>query len=296
MQSIKSWIAAARLRTLPLSISGIIVGSSIGNTYFWKTSIFWLAILTTLCFQVLSNFANDYGDGIKGTDANRKGEKRQVALGAISFSKMKTAVKIMAFISLIAAIILIYTALGNEKFYIGIIFILLGIVSIVAAIKYTVGKSAYGYAGYGDLFVFIFFGWVSVVGSYFLFVKQIHVDVFLPATALGCLSVAVLNLNNMRDIDTDKKHRKNTLVVKIGFTKAKWYQAVLYTVALLCLLLYTILHFKSYTQFSYVLAFIPLIGNLITVFKTKNTSLLDGELKKVALSTFFLSLIFAFIH
>jgi 1,4-dihydroxy-2-naphthoate octaprenyltransferase len=296
MQRIIPWIAAARLRTLPLSVSGIIVGAALGDSYFWKSTIFWLAILTTLSFQILSNFANDYGDGVKGTDAHRKGEKRQVASGAISVSQMKQGIKITSLIALALAITLIYKALGTEKFYIGLIFLLLGIVAIIAAIKYTVGKNAYGYSGLGDLFVFIFFGLVSVAGSYFLFTKQLPWDVFLPAIAMGCLSVGVLNLNNMRDIENDKKHNKNTLVVKIGSKQAKWYQAGLFIVALLCLGIYSYIHFKSFVQLSYLLAFIPLVSNLVTVFKNKNPSLLDGELKKVALSTFLLALIFAFTH
>ena len=195
---IQPWIQAARLRTLPLSVSGIIVGSAYAYYQgFSDFRIVILALLTTLGLQVLSNYANDYGDGVKGTDANRIGEKRLVAAGIISAKQMKRAVLITANITFILALGLIYIAFGKENFVLSLIFILLGISSIGAAIKYTVGKGAYGYSGFGDLFVFIFFGLVSVIGSNFLFTKMIDWKLFLPAITIGLLSVAVLNLNNI---------------------------------------------------------------------------------------------------
>ena len=224
---VKSYIKAARLRTLPLSVSGIIVGSFLGNQFsnssILESSIFWLAMVTTIGFQVLSNFANDYGDGIKGSDKNRTGEARMVASGKISPKHMKNAMIITTIITIIVALMLIYVAFGKENFGFSILFFLLGIASIAAAIKYTVGKSAYGYSGFGDLFVFLFFGLLSVIGSYFLYTKQLNFLIFLPATAIGFLSTAVLNLNNLRDFDQDKINQKNTLVVKLGITKAKKY-------------------------------------------------------------------------
>ena len=232
---VKSFIKAARLRTLPLSISGIIVGSFLGikvlndsllddNKMSILTSpIFWLAILTTIGFQVLSNFANDYGDGIKGSDKNRTGEARMVSSGAITPKQMKIAMIVTTIITLIIALLLIYFSFGKENFAYSILFFGLGVASIAAAIKYTVGNSAYGYSGFGDVFVFLFFGLLSVVGSYFLFTKNINLLVFLPAIAIGLLSTAVLNLNNLRDRDQDKINKKNTLVVKLGNSNAKKY-------------------------------------------------------------------------
>jgi 1,4-dihydroxy-2-naphthoate polyprenyltransferase len=221
----KHWIQAARLRTLPLSVSGIIVGSAYAyHQGFSDWRILVLALLTTLGLQVLSNYANDYGDGVKGTDANRIGEKRMVAAGIITSAQMKKAVLITAAITFVLALLLIYIAFGKENFALSLIFILLGIGSIGAAIKYTVGKNAYGYSGFGDLFVFVFFGWVSVIGSNFLFTHFIDWKLFLPASAIGMLSVAVLNLNNMRDIENDRMAGKNTLVVKMGLAWAKNYQ------------------------------------------------------------------------
>ena len=212
---IKNYIKAARLRTLPLSISGIIIGSYLGNELYYqntilKSPIFWLAIFTTIGFQILSNFANDYGDGIRGTDDDRKGEERMVSSGAITPKQMKSAMIITTITTLVIALFLIYISFGKENFGYSVLFFLLGIASIIAAIKYTVGNSAYGYSGFGDVFVFVFFGLLSVAGSYFLYTKQLNFQIFLPAISVGLLSTAVLNLNNMRDQIEDKKSNKNT--------------------------------------------------------------------------------------
>ena len=297
MPNFKAWISAARLRTLPLSVSGIIVGSSLAmNHLFWQSSIFWLAILTTIGFQVLSNFANDYGDGIKGTDDNREGEQRMVSSGLISPKQMKTGILITAIFSMISAIVLIYYAFGAEDFLHSLLFFMLGIASVIAALKYTIGKNAYGYSGLGDVFVFLFFGLLSVLGSYYLLDHQMVWDLLLPASTIGFLSMAVLNLNNMRDIENDAKNNKNTLVVSFGSSKAKIYHYVLICLAVLLTLLYSIINDHSIRQLIYVIAFLPLIINLVTVYKNKEPKLLDSELKKVALSTFSFALLFGFFH
>lgn len=313
---LKNYIEAARLRTLPLSVSGIIVGSFLGLSEMYhqvlsrfedqgwfvclgevnpfKTSVFWLAILTTIGFQILSNFANDYGDGVKGTDDNREGEERLVASGVITPKQMKNAMIITAVLTLIVALLLIYVSFGKENFLYSIIFFLLGIASIISAIKYTVGKSAYGYSGFGDVFVFLFFGLLAVVGTYFLYTKQLNFQIFLPAIAVGLLSTAVLNLNNMRDRINDKKVGKNTLVVKLGSEKAKMYHYFLIIGALIVGLTYVILNYQSPLQFLFLVAFIPLFLNILTVSKNKIPAELDSELKKVALSTFLFAILFGF--
>ena len=287
----KNWIQAARLRTLPLSISGIIVGSA--YAYYqgfsdWRIVV--LALLTTLGLQILSNYANDYGDGIKGTDVNRIGEKRLVAAGVVSASQMKKAVIITASITFILAVTLIYIAFGKENFALSLIFILLGIGSIGSAIKYTVGSNAYGYSGFGDLFVFIFFGLVSVIGSNFLFTHFIDWTLFFPAIAIGLLSVAVLNLNNMRDIENDRIAGKNTLVVKMGLEKAKKYHYTLISIALVLFIFFSgMIAIKMYIYLPIILV---LAMHLKTVKKSKKYEDFDPELKKVALCTFALSLLF----
>lgn len=285
------WIQAARLRTLPLSVSGIIVGSAYAyHQGFSDWRIVILALLTTLGLQVLSNYANDYGDGVKGTDANRIGEKRLVAAGVITAKQMKKAVIITAILTFVIALLLIYIAFGKENFALSLIFILLGIGSIGAAIKYTVGKSAYGYSGFGDVFVFIFFGLVSVVGSNFLFTHFIDWKLFLPATAIGLLSVAVLNLNNMRDIENDKIARKNTLVVKMGLKWAKKYHEIILAMGMLSFMMFLML-IKS-SLLPVLLINIPIIMNMNKVNKSEKYEDFDPELKKVALSTFALSILF----
>ncbi len=310
--SMKNYIKAARLRTLPLSVSGIIVGAFLGlNESFLKvsstlldttiyvgrknileSSIFWLAIITTIGFQVLSNFANDYGDGVKGTDNEREGEARMVASGAITPKQMKNAMIVTGVVTTIIALLLIYVSFGKDNFLYSVIFFGLGIASIVAAIKYTVGKSAYGYSGFGDVFVFIFFGLLAVVGTYFLYTKQLNFTIFLPAITVGLLSTAVLNLNNMRDRENDAVSGKNTLVVKMGAESAKMYHYFLIIVSFIFALLYTVIKFKSPYQFLFIIAYIPLLKHLFFVYKNKEEALLDGELKKVALSTFLFSILF----
>ncbi|MDH3381070.1 MAG: 1,4-dihydroxy-2-naphthoate polyprenyltransferase [Flavobacteriaceae bacterium] len=290
----KHWIEAARLRTLPLSLSGIIVGTflAVADGYV-DLRITLLALLTTVGFQVLSNFANDYGDGVKGTDnEDRIGPKRTIQSGKITPKQMLNAMKITALVTLLVAVLLIYIAFGKENFVLSTIFFLLGIASIVAAIKYTVGSKAYGYSGLGDLFVLLFFGWLSVVGSYFLYTKELNWFVFLPATSIGFLSVGVLNLNNLRDFESDKKAGKNTLVVKMGYKFGKIYHSVLLLSAVFLSVLYTLIYFKTSFQLVFLIALVPLGKHFITVVKNNNPKELDGELKKLALSTFLFAILF----
>ncbi len=291
---LKIFIKAARLRTLPLSLSGIIVGSFLAYAegYFdWK--ICALALLTTIGFQVLSNFANDYGDGVKGTDNDdRIGPKRALQSGAISPKQMLQAIKVTGLITFIIALLLIYISFGKQHLAYFFLFLFFGLASIAAAIKYTMGNKAYGYSGYGDVFVFIFFGLLSVIGSYFLYSKQLDINTFLPAASIGLLSVGVLNLNNMRDRESDAKANKKTIVVKIGEEFAKYYHYYLLIAAFLFTLLYTMQEYNSPLQFLFLIAFIPIFKHLHFVYKTKDAKNLDPELKKLALSTFLFAILF----
>jgi 1,4-dihydroxy-2-naphthoate octaprenyltransferase len=300
----KHWIEAARLRTLPLSVSGIIVGSmyALANptddvltpteVFNWK--LFAFAIITTLGLQILSNFANDYGDGMKGTDnEDRVGPKRTIQSGVITPQAMKSAIILTSVLTLLSAIYLIYLAFGAHNLGYSLFYLILGIAAIASAIRYTVGNSAYGYRGFGDVFVFVFFGLVSTLGVNFLYSKQLDAVLILPATAIGFLSVAVLNLNNMRDEASDRKSGKNTLVVKMGIENAKKYHYFLIVGAMILVLLFAVLSDFNFDQYLFLLAYIPLIKHLNTVRKNENTKLLDPELKKVALSTFALSILLA---
>jgi 1,4-dihydroxy-2-naphthoate octaprenyltransferase len=288
------WINAARLRTLPLSVSGIIVAGFLAiSENCFDPLIFFLAILTTIGFQILSNFANDYGDGLKGTDNDQRiGPKRMIQTGAITPKEMKRGMWITIVLTLLAAIALIYFSFRESYFVYALLFFGLGIASIVAAIKYTVGKNAYGYAGFGDVFVFLFFGLLSVCGAYFLFAKRLPIDIFLPAFSIGLLSAGVLNLNNMRDIESDKISGKNTLVVKIGSEFAKYYHIYLLGSAFLFALVYNALNPKSYYQFLFILAFIPIFLHAKMVWNNKSPQNFDPELKKLALSTFLFAVLF----
>lgn len=295
MAQLKTWISAFRLRTLPLSISGAIVGSSYAYFLgFFDILIFVLIVLTTLSFQILSNLANDYGDGIKGTDNNsRIGPERALQSGAISPKQMKNAIIVNAILSTILALLLIYVAFGVSQLFSSLIFIVLGALSIYAAIAYTVGKSAYGYRALGDLMVFLFFGWLSVMGTYFLFAKDLNSMLLIPASAIGCLSAAVLNLNNMRDLETDLKSNKITLAGYLGKKSSKIYHFALILSAILLMLIFQ--YSISYSKIMYLswIAFIPLIFHLKVVFFIKNPKDFDPHLKLVALSTFVLAILFA---
>ena len=289
---IKNFIKAARLRTLPLSISGIILGGFLAmSDGLFNGVIFSLALITTIGFQVISNFANDYGDGVKGTDAIRIGEERMVSSGKISPKQMKKAIMISVILTIIFALFLIYESFGLSNFGYSVLFFILGIVSVVAAIKYTVGNLAYGYSGFGDVFVFLFFGLLSVLGSYFLYTKEIYFLLTLPAISIGLLSTAVLNLNNMRDYQNDKKSKKNTIVVKIGLKAAKRYHYSLLLLSFISAVSYVVLTFTKTVQFIFLLAYIPLVIHALFVYNNKEELRLDAELKKVALSTFLFSVL-----
>tara|TARA_R100001369_G_scaffold22674_1_gene41291 strand:+ start:47712 stop:48614 length:903 start_codon:yes stop_codon:yes gene_type:complete len=294
MSLFKNWINAARLRTLPLSISGIIVGTTIAvQQGYFSIVIFSLAMGTTLGLQILSNFANDYGDGKKGIDnADRVGPARAIQSGLISLKEMKQGIMAAAILTLFMAILLIYAAFGHDHFVYAIIFFLLGVGAIVAAIKYTIGENAYGYRGLGDVFVFLFFGLIAVLGTYFLYAREIYWLAILPATAIGMLSAGVLNLNNMRDRIPDEISGKITLAVKMGEKKAKNYHYVLIIGAIFFLILYSVFTADELNDLIYIIAFILLILHLKRVVQNKEPQLLDPELKILALSTFAVSALF----
>ncbi|WP_242204496.1 1,4-dihydroxy-2-naphthoate octaprenyltransferase [Aestuariivivens insulae] len=298
MSRLVLWVSTMRLRTLPLSVSGIILASAMAsyNGYF-KWNIFILAILTTLSFQILSNLANDYGDGVKGTDNDeRVGPQRAIQSGKISPDEMFNAIRINILICIGLSFFLIFSSFGVKHFLLTLLFFILGIASIVAALKYTIGERAYGYRALGDLFVFVFFGLLSVIGCYVLYAKTLDHVVFLPACAIGLLSVSVLNLNNMRDLVSDKQSGKITMAVKLGANRVKKYHYFLVGSAIVLSALFGILYYTSILNLIFVVAYIPLIIHLIKVKKTNDLKLLDPELKKLALTTFFLAVLMALGH
>ena len=298
MENIKLWISAFRLRTLPLSVSGIVVGSCMAYyNGFFNLSIFIFAVLTTLSLQVLSNLANDYGDGVKGTDnQNRIGPKRAVQSGEITPNQMFDAIKINILIVILFTFLLIYSAFNTYNFLYSLLFFALGLLCIYAAIRYTVGSTAYGYRALGDIMVFIFFGLISVIGTYFLYAKQIDHILMLPACIIGLLSAGVLNLNNMRDIESDKVSNKITIAVKLGISKAKIYHSTLIILAILLSVLFVIFYYRSFSNLVFMIVFIPLIRHIFIINTTKEPKLLDPQLKILALSTFALAFLLGLGH
>jgi len=288
----QTWLEAFRLRTLPLSLAGIIVGS--GYAYYtnhWDTSIFVFAMITTVLFQILSNLANDLGDSLKGTDNEKRvGPMRAVQSGQITKKQMKIAVTITSILSFSSAAILIKLGSKNLSTEFILFYFVLALLCILAAITYTIGKKAYGYLGLGDLMVLFFFGFVSVLGVYPLYAKSIDFILILPAFSIGLLSTAVLNLNNMRDIENDRTSNKNTLVVKVGSKNAKTYHSLLIIAAFWSQFSFVLLTEKLILLIS-LIPFILLFIHIKTVRNNQEPRLLDPELKKVALSTFFMAIL-----
>ncbi|SFW18014.1 1,4-dihydroxy-2-naphthoate octaprenyltransferase [Cellulophaga fucicola] len=293
---LKAWVNAARLRTLPLSVSGIIVGYALASLFgFTNSTIFILALLTTVALQVTSNFANDYGDGVKGTDNDtRIGPKRAYQSGILARKELKRGIIIAIVISLALIIALILSAFSTDSLVYIAIFFVLGILAVWASIKYTVGESAYGYRGLGDVFVFIFFGLVSVLGCMFLLTNKLYAVAFLPAITVGLLSVAVLNLNNLRDIISDKNSGKNTIVVKMGFLNGKKYHYSILIVSFICALVFTLYSYTNFINFIWIIAYIPIAKHFTRIVKMKDSLTMDPELKIVALSSFLFAILFYF--
>lgn len=290
---IKPWLSAFRLRTIPLSVSGIIIGSCFAHyNGRFDAMIMILALMLTIALQILSNLANDYGDGIKGTDnEDRIGPMRAIQSGAISPDEMMEGIKLNILIVIILTVSLVFISFGSKHFMYAMLFLGLAGLSMYAAINYTVGKSPYGYRGLGDLFVFVFFGLLSVIGSYFLYTKQLDHHVILPSISLGLLSMGVLNLNNMRDIESDKASGKHTLAVKMGKQNAKRYHVFLIILAMVISIVFSILYFSKFTIFLFYIAFFPLMLHINTVLKVKQPKDYDPQLKVLALSTFLFALL-----
>ena len=264
------WFSTARPKTLPLALASIIIGSALA---YWAgkfdliTTL--LAFITTILLQVLSNFANDYGDHVKGSDtAERIGPLRAIQHGAITGEQLKIAVIVLSVLSFISgAALSFYAYEGIEDL---LVFLGLGVISIVAAITYTVGKKAYGYLGLGDLFVLIFFGFVAVIGVFYLQAHSLPLMIFIPAFGCGLLSVAVLNINNLRDINQDRKAGKNTLIVRIGSKNGRIYHAILLALAVVSYLIFAILNFEHWYNYFFLLAVPLLVKHGLFVYRHQN--------------------------
>ena len=290
IKKIKYWIQASRIETLPLSISGIIVGSFYAfYNYSFDKIIFVLSIITAISFQILSNFANDYGDGVLGTDNNRIGPKRVIASGKLTLEELKKGIIVNVFISITFSYSLIKYSFKNDYLFI-VIFLILSIFSILAAIKYTMGKSPYGYYGFGDIFVFIFFGLLSVFGSYFLQTNSIDYEVYILGSIIGFLCVGVLNLNNIRDIENDSKMNKKTIPTRIGFRYAKFYHYFLIIAPILLIFTFSTKFKISNNLIFIIVGILPITFHLFKVIQAKSPIEFKPLLKQLAISTFFFSI------
>jgi len=295
MNKIPFWIKAARLRTLPLALSCVVISAFMAEYYgHFNWIIFTFSALTTILLQVLANFANDYGDAMNGADnEGRVGPDRMVQSGNISPTQMGRAMVVTAMLAVMTGIALLYTSFGKEIFtLIPIVLFLLGLISIVAAVKYTAGKNPYGYNALGDLSVFLFFGLLGVLGNLFLYTHTFDPSFLLPAISIGVLSMAVLNLNNMRDRMEDQKAGKITIPVHLGLKGAKIYHVILLIIGLCTALLFSFQLKRPVYQFIYLIPFILLTVHALKVLRTIDPLQFDPELKKVALSTFFFSVLF----
>lgn len=294
MSNVKAWIGAARLRTLPLAISGIITGYCTAvHDGFVNLPVLLLLIATALLLQVLSNFANDYGDFLKGTDNNaRVGPARALQSGSITRLQMRVAILVTVILTLISGISLVIISLGREQLLHVLGFITLGLAAIAAAVKYTMGKNAYGYLGLGDLFVFLFFGIVSVCGAYYLTGTSWSYGTLLPAASVGLLSAAVLHMNNMRDVDNDREYGKITLAARLGIRGGKIYHTVIMLLALCSGIGFLLL--KERTGFLVLMAAPGLLIflQIIRTWRVKTRKNFDAQLKWVVICTILFTLSF----
>lgn len=290
----QAWLESLRPKTLPLGLIAIVTGSALA---YWmghfELPIALLAILTAGTLQILSNLANDYGDAVKGTDTEeRLGPLRGMQKGVITPAQMKKALILNVIISCICGIALIVVACKKPEDAIG--FLVMGLLAIVAAITYTVGKRPYGYMGLGDISVLIFFGWLSVIGTYYLQANTFNIVTILPATACGLLSVAVLNINNMRDLDSDIQAGKNTLAVRLGAIGSRKYHTCIIFLAIACLILFTLLYMHRWTAWLFLLS-VPMLLLHIKRVNADNTGegmrpLLEHMVKAALLTNILFSL------
>ena len=298
MAKFKTWIKAARPRTVLLSFSGVLLGAFLAIAKVpepvegptpWLTIIF--SALTAILLQILSNLANDYGDFKKGTDsAKRVGPQREMQSGSITEREMKRGMAFVTTLCLIAGALLIFV-FARLSWQELAVFAALGLGAVLAALLYTLGKRPYGYRCLGDLYCFLFFGWAAVAGTFYLATKSLDFSVLLPASAMGFLSNAVLNINNMRDYENDRASGKNSLVVKLGLKKAFIYHCSLIGGAFVCLTVYLVLKHAPVYSYMFVWLFLLFFKDLKAIKKTRPENL-DPFLGRQVKNTFLLVLVY----
>ncbi len=295
--NLSAWIHSIRLRTLPLAFASIITSSGLAYAdHLFRGTVFILALITTLFLQILSNLANDYGDFIHGVDDDsRVGPARTLQAGLLTASQMVLGLWIVALLTAVFGVWLILESIGSYNWSASGVIAILGLLAMGAAITYTIGKKPYGYAGLGDAAVFFFFGWVGVLGTYFLHTHTLSWALVLPASAIGLFTTAVLNINNMRDSESDALAGKHTLVVRIGLDRAKKYHLFLNRTAVGLSLFFLVQHTGGFKPVHYLfLILIPLLIKINRgVLRTEHPQDLDKFLKKQAVFTFLFSVLFS---
>jgi len=283
---LKAWIKALRIRTLPLAVSGIVAGNAVAYYHdAFDPFIFKFSLYTALLLQILSNLANDYGDFLKGTDnENRVGPERALQSGLIEPRDMKAAMVIIGFAAFICGAFLVYSGLNDANPIVGLFFIVIGVLCIIAAVLYTVGKNAYGYKGLGDIMVFLFFGITAVAGSFYLQVKDILWEVLLPSAAVGFFSTGVLNMNNMRDVMNDEACGKITIPVRLGFRRSKIYHSFLILSGIICAVIFQFMYLPS-NKIWHLSGLLIAIIHLVIVWKIVDEKKFDKQLKINVLAT-----------
>lgn len=295
MSKFSSYVKSMRLMTLPLSLAGVCLGIMLAAADYsvsWKVAV--LVMLTTVCLQILSNISNELGDTLSGVDGSgREGPQYSLSEGGLTVKDVKRFVVVMAVACALSGLLMLQASFGTLFALEPICLIILGAAAIGAAIKYTLGKNPYGYRGLGDMSVFIFFGIVSVLGSYFVMSHAFpYWIMLLPAVAIGCFSVAVLNVNNIRDIDSDAGLRVTT-PMRIGVKRAKIYQTVLIVSGWLCLVAFNLLRFPDVWHWLYFITLPLFVAHLHGVW-TRSGKALDPMLPLLVISTFLLSLLMGF--
>lgn len=297
----KAWIDALRLRTLPLSVSGVVAAAGIAGCYHvFSPLVFLLMLIMVILLQVDSNFADEYGDLSHGADNDdRLGPVRGLQRGDITAPQMKRAIVACSALAVLFALVLLAVCLLPDHPLILVAFLVLAGLCVCAAIFYTVGDHAYGYHALGDISCFVFFGLVAVIGGFFLYTAHAGVPTFvpvsiLPAISVGCLACGVLNLNNMRDIHTDREAGKTTLVVKLGAQRARFYHVLLIALGMAGFLSFGLLVGKTNPlAFVFVVPYIPLAKQLMGVLAVDEPSAYDRFMKPLSMTTFVTTVLFA---
>ena len=282
----QAWITAARPRTLPLALASIALGGFLaaGDGAFSLI----IVLLSGLCMtfmQILSNFANDYGDTKHGADSDqRDGPKRMTQLGLISAAEMRRAMIVTALLAVITGLAALFVAFGVQQALLIVLFCVIGGAGIWAAIAYTATDNPYGYVGLGDLFVLLFFGLIPTIGTYYLQAKSLDMVLILPALAGGLLAVAVLNVNNMRDIESDTAAGKRSIPVRLGLHQSRNYHYALLVLALVAVIIFNLLAYRGVWQWLFLLT-LPLFWQNGRQIASLSGPDLDPMLKKTVLLT-----------